>query len=176
MKRATIFGGVVLALALSVPPSWAQEITEGHKKNGHPLAHAPGSWLSMTSASYVSGAFRWDAEKKRYVVRDDVTLDSLPSVVKLDLAMARERRAREGRNREFGSLKEEVEASLDRSNYMLNNRYISSDRRPLYKNVFDTEDFGWWGHCNGEAGASIWEKVPEGDSTIHGIKFSPNDF
>ncbi len=176
MKRTTKLGWAVLAIALVATPAVAQEIKEGHIKKGQPLAHAPGSWLSMTGASYVSGAFKWDEASKRYVVRDDVTLEGLPSAVKMDLAMARERRKAEGRDRQFGSLKEEVEASLSSSKYLLNNQYISSERRELYKKVHDSDDFGWWGHCNGEAAASLYEKVPTKDVEIHGIKFSPNDF
>ncbi len=91
MVRRKTLGFLVLILACGIYPVWAQEITEGTIKRGQPLAHSPGSWLSYTGASYVAGAFKWNADKKTYEVRDDVSLDNLPSAVKMDLAMARER-------------------------------------------------------------------------------------
>ncbi|MBI3268900.1 MAG: hypothetical protein HYZ53_07755 [Planctomycetes bacterium] len=182
MVKRKRYAWLVVLLSLSLPVAWGQDLTikEGNAKRGNALAHAPGSWLSMTGASYVSGAFTWNADKKKYDIRDDVSLDNLPSAVKLDLAMARERAKTSGHPRTWGSLKEEIEASINapdsRSKFLLNNQYISSERRDIYKNVHDTEEFGWWGHCNGEAGASIYEKVPKEDVNIHGIKFSPNDW
>lgn len=173
--RHFVIRAAVLALLVAVP-AFALEIKEGTFKKGDKLVHSPGSYLSMNSGSYVSGAFKWDDTKKAFVVPEDVRLESLPSVVKLEVALAREGRSLSGSTATFSSLKEEIEKTANVSKYLAGNRWISWERRDTYKKVYDTDDFGWWGHCNGSAAASLFEKVPDKDVKIHDIPFTPDDF
>lgn len=152
-------------------------VKEGETSARVKLAHQPSSWYPMSTADYVAGAFDWDAEKKDFVVREGLTLEQLPPVVKLDLAVARKRRREAGIRQNFASLQEEIEASRNLSNYYLYNAYTAEgipERSKLYEKI-DPTCHNWWGHCDGAALSSLDESIGPGVAVMERIPFGEKD-
>lgn len=147
-------------------------LEEGSSEGSASVTPWSGDWYQSAEGALALGSngvenFRWNAVAGKYEPVDGIAVNDLSPLRKYDLFVAR----RFGSDP--GAAAYELHGDKKSGGDLAFDHHVDPNEAAAYDDEGTT--YGWWGHCNGWAEASIAEREPFAPIVAEGIRFDVAD-